>query len=78
MHAGIVYSQTGYDITIYFQSAFIEVRKTAENAASDGCGSNFSGTAFYLPHQLVGVIKIFPVPYFQSFSTQVSGGLRDV
>ena len=26
--------------------AFTEVRKTAENAASDGFGSNFSGAAF--------------------------------
>ena len=26
----------GNDITSYFQSAFIEVRKTAENVASDG------------------------------------------
>ena len=28
-------------------------QKTVENAASDGFGSNFSGAAFYPPHQLV-------------------------
>ena len=47
---------TGYDVTRYYRSAFIEVRQTAENAASDGFGSNFSGAAFCLPHQLVGIL----------------------
>ena len=50
------HKSAGYDVTSYFQSAFIEVRKTAENAASDGFGSNFSGAAFCLPHQLVGFL----------------------
>ena len=47
-----------YDVTSHVQSAFIEVRKTAENAASDGFGSNLSGTAFCLPHQMVGFLLI--------------------
>ena len=35
----------------------IEVRKTVENAASDGFGSNLSGgAAFCLPHQLAGIL----------------------
>ena len=28
----------GYDVTSYFPSAFAEVRKTAENSASEGFG----------------------------------------
>ena len=39
------YRHTGYDVT------FIEVRKTDENAAADGFGSNFSIAAFCLPGQ---------------------------
>ena len=36
---------------------FFEVRKPADNAASDGFGSNFNGTAFCLaPNQLVGFL----------------------
>ena len=42
------HKSAGYDVTSYFQSAFTEVRKTAENAASDGFGSNLSGAAFCL------------------------------
>ena len=34
-------------------------KKTAENAASDGLGSNFSGVAYCLSHELVGVLLIF-------------------
>ena len=30
--------------------------KNGRNAASDGFGSNFIGTAFCLPHQLVGIL----------------------
>ena len=55
-------SLTGYAITSYFRSAFIEVRKTAENAVSDGFGSNFSGTVFCFvlsAHQLVGILLNF-------------------
>ena len=33
--ADLIYSHTGYDVISYFQSAFIEVENTAENAASD-------------------------------------------
>ena len=43
----IAYSHTEHDVTSYFRSVFIEVRKTAENAASDGFESNFSGAAFW-------------------------------
>ena len=43
----------------YFGSIFIEVRKTAENAASYGFGSNFSGAAFCLSRQL----EDFLLPY---------------
>ena len=39
-----------------FQLVFIEVRKTVENATSDGFWSNFSGAAFCLLHQLVGFL----------------------
>ena len=36
IHADLVYSHAGYDITSYFRSAFIEVqKKTSESAASD-------------------------------------------
>ena len=43
----------------YFQSGFIDVRKRPTNAASDGFGSNFSGVAFCLPHQLVSFLFTF-------------------
>ena len=37
------YSLTGYDVTSYFRSAFIEVRQNnGRNDACDGFGSNFS------------------------------------
>ena len=54
IHADVIYCHTVYDVTGYFWSAFMEVWKTAENAASDGFYSNFNGTAFCLPHQMVG------------------------
>ena len=57
----IVYSRTRHEVTSYFQSAFIEVWKTAENATSDGFGSNFSGAPFCLPHQLVASYSWFNV-----------------
>ena len=56
IRADLVYGFTGYDVTSYFRSAFTEVQKAAENAASDGIGSNFSDAAFCLPHQLVGIL----------------------
>ena len=59
IRADIVYSHTGYDVTRNFRSAFIEVRKTAQNAAFDGFGSKFSGAAFCLLHQLVGFLLLF-------------------
>ena len=33
-------------------------KKNGRNAASDGLGSNLSGLAFCLPHQLVGVLLL--------------------
>ena len=35
---------------------YATLRKTAENAASDGFWSNFSAAAFCAPNQLVGVL----------------------
>ena len=58
IHADLVYSRTGYDVTRYFRSAFVEVRKTAENVASGGFVSNFSGAAFCLPCQLVDILLL--------------------
>ena len=56
------YGHTGYNVTNYFRSAFTEVRKMTENAASYGFGSNVRGAAFYLPHQLVSILLfMFPV-----------------
>ena len=52
----LVFSHTGYDVTSYFRLAFMEVRKTTENATFDGFGSNISGAAFCVPHQLVGIL----------------------
>ena len=56
LHVDIVYShysQTRYDVTNYFQSAFIKVRKTAENDASDGF--EWSGV---LPAPLIGRLLV--------------------
>ena len=36
IHADVVLSHLEYDVTSCFRSAFIEVRKTTENAAPDG------------------------------------------
>ena len=58
LHTRRTYEHTGYDVTSYFQSAFIAVRKTTENAVSDGVRSNFRGAAFCLPHQLEGILLI--------------------
>ena len=38
---GMFYNNAGYDITNYFRSEVI-VKRTVENTASDGYGSNFS------------------------------------
>ena len=43
----LVNSHTGYDVTSYFRSAFIEFGKMAENVAFDGFGSNFCGAVFF-------------------------------
>ena len=55
----LVHGHTGYDVTSYFRSAFIEVRKAVENAASDGFGSSFSGVAFWLPYQMVSILSSY-------------------
>ena len=36
LHTGRFYNRTGYEVTIYFRSEVIDVRKTSENDASDG------------------------------------------
>ena len=48
IQANLAFTYTGYDAISYFRSAFIDVRKTEENFASDGFGSNFIGAAFCL------------------------------
>ena len=53
--ANLVYSRTEYDVTSHLRSAFLKVWKKAANVALDGFLLNFCGTAFCLPHQLVGV-----------------------
>ena len=58
IRADLVDSNAGYDITSCFRSAFVEVRKTPENAASDGLGLNFSGAAFCLPQPIDGLLVV--------------------
>ena len=52
------YSHAGYDVKSYFLSAFIEVRKPVQNAATDGFGSNFSGAPFCLAQPIGGGLLI--------------------
>ena len=61
IHADILNSHTGYEVISYFRSAFVEVRKKAENATSDGFRPNFSVTAFCLPHRLVGFLLFISI-----------------
>ena len=62
IHADLVYSRTGYHVISYFRSAFFEVlKKAAENAASGGFGSNFSGAAF---NQLLSSPHFARMPIF--------------
>ena len=42
-------NRTWHEVTMYFRPEVIDVRKRAENDASDGFGSNSSGAAFCLP-----------------------------
>ena len=67
----IVDGHTGYDFTSYFRSAFTEVRKTAENAASDGFGQTFSGAVFCLSHQLVPILFSIHIPTAKSRSRPI-------
>ena len=48
IHIGVCYSCTVYGVTGYLWSGIIGIRNTAENAASDGLASNFSGAVFCL------------------------------
>ena len=50
----------GYDDFSYAGRHLWKFEKTVQNAASDGFGSNFSGAAFCLPHQLVSFLFSFP------------------
>ena len=56
IHDDLFYSRTGHDAASYFRSAFIEVRKTAENDAQDGFGANFMGAAFCLAQPAGGLL----------------------
>ena len=56
--ADIVYSHTGHDVINYFLAEVV-AKKTVKNAASDGFGSNLSGSAFCLPHQMAGFLFPF-------------------
>ena len=56
IHADLVYTQTGYDVISYFQSAFLEAKKTAENATSNGFVLILFALRFCLSHQLVGFV----------------------
>ena len=58
IRADIGYSHNGYGTTSYFQSAVVEVRNTAENAASDGFESNFSGVAFCMAQPIGGLLLL--------------------
>ena len=55
----------------YFRLEVIEVRKTVENAASDGFRLNCSCAAFCLPHQLVGF-------FFHDLPKAITGIVLDV
>ena len=67
---------TGYDVTSYFRLAFIKVRKTVDNAASDGFRSNFSGAAFCLPHQLVGILLFVVAVVLMGKNTMMRKAIR--
>ena len=56
IHAFLVYRHTGYDVTSYFRSAFIEVRKTADNPTFDGFGWNFNGATLCLAKPVGGLL----------------------
>ena len=56
IHADLFFSYTGYDVTPATSGLHIEVRKMAENAASDGIVSNFCGAAFCLAQPIGGLL----------------------
>ena len=44
IHSNIPNRHANYDVSSYFRLAFIEVRKTVENATADGFRLNFSSS----------------------------------
>ena len=56
-YADVAYGHIKNDVTSYFRSAFIDVRKkTADNGSSEGFGSNFIGAAFCLAQPIGGFL----------------------
>ena len=51
------YNHTGYYVTIYFRWEVIDVRKTVENAASDGFRWNFSKNVKAMISKLHAVVN---------------------
>ena len=49
-------SQIIQPLLVFVDRYSLKLKKTAQNAASNGFGSKFSGAAFCLPHQLVGFL----------------------
>ena len=56
LHTGRVYNHAGYDVTDYFRLAVIEVKKTDENAASDGFGWHFERTFYVITNKFYTLI----------------------
>ena len=60
LHTGQVYNHIGYDVTTYRRSEVIDVRKTAENAGSNGFGSNVECCGILLAPPLGGhLVELF-------------------
>ena len=68
LHAELVYGHTGYDVTSYFRSVFIEVRKKAEMPPSTALGRILVARCFCLSHQSVRfllsyvAVRLLPPP----------------
>ena len=56
MHVDLVYNRTGYDVTSYFRSAIIEVRKRVEMQPSTAFGRILVARHFAWYNQLVGFL----------------------
>ena len=63
IHVNLVYAHPGYDVTSFFRSAFIEVRKKRRKCTFDGFESNFGGAAFYPAQPIGGLIVFIPRTY---------------